>query len=454
MIAAPLSWFQIFRLGLVQMALGSIVVLTTSTLNRIMVVELALPATVPGILVALHYALQVLRPRLGYGSDIGGRLTPWIIGGMALLALGGTGAAAATAWMSVALLAGIALAVLSFFMIGIGVGACGTSLLVLLAKRLDDQRRVAGATVVWLMMIAGFVATTAIAGYLLDPYTPGRLVAVAAAVSVAALALTVAAIWTIEDDSQPVAPTARAAETARGAPFVTALVQVWSEPSARRFAIFIFISMLAYSAPELILEPFAGSVFGLTPGESTTLASVLHGGTLAGMALTALACGMAGRGNTAALPAWTAGGCTASGVALLTLAIAGFAAPMWPLRACVFMLGLGNGVYAVAAIGSMMSLAGAGQRSREGLRMGLWGAAQAIAFGLGGFIGTLAYDVARTAMASAALAYASVFAADAVLFAVSAVLAIRIRRHDGAAAVGNFAGIATLSASDAGVRRS
>ena len=80
------------RLGLVQASLGSIVVLTTSTLNRVMVVELALPAIIPGVLVALHYAVQVLRPRLGYGSDVGGRRTPWIVGGMAALAVGGTGA--------------------------------------------------------------------------------------------------------------------------------------------------------------------------------------------------------------------------------------------------------------------------------------------------------------------------------------------------------------------------
>ena len=66
------SWRSIFRMGLVQTALGSIVVLTTSTMNRVMVVELALPAMLPGALVALHFAVQMLRPRLGYGSDDGG----------------------------------------------------------------------------------------------------------------------------------------------------------------------------------------------------------------------------------------------------------------------------------------------------------------------------------------------------------------------------------------------
>ena len=81
-----LGWLQIFRLGLVQTALGAIVVLCTSTMNRVMVVELALPATLPGLLVGAHYAVQLARPKFGYDSDVGGRRTPWIVGGIATLA--------------------------------------------------------------------------------------------------------------------------------------------------------------------------------------------------------------------------------------------------------------------------------------------------------------------------------------------------------------------------------
>ena len=66
-----LSWFSIFRLGLVQMALGSIVVLTTSTLNRLMVVEGGLPAVIPGLLVSFHYGVQITRPAWGFFSDTG-----------------------------------------------------------------------------------------------------------------------------------------------------------------------------------------------------------------------------------------------------------------------------------------------------------------------------------------------------------------------------------------------
>ena len=181
--AYSFGWFSIFRLGLVQTALGSIVVLTTSTMNRVMVVEYALPAMLPGLLVGLHYAIQLARPRFGYGSDVGGRSTPWIVGGMATLALGGIGAAVATAWMATNVYAGIALAFVAFGFIGVGVGAAGTSLLALLARRVGEQRRAAAATIVWVMMIAGFVVTAGTAGHFLDPFSPARLVTVAATVA-------------------------------------------------------------------------------------------------------------------------------------------------------------------------------------------------------------------------------------------------------------------------------
>ncbi len=422
---AALGWSQIVRLGLVQASLGAVVVLTTSTLNRVMVVELALPALLPGVLVALHYLVQVLRPRMGYGSDGGGRRTPWIIGGMAVLAVGGVGAAVATAWMGSQPGAGIALALLSFALIGIGVSACGTSLLVLLAKRVDEPRRAAAASVVWLMMIAGFAVTASVAGQLLDPYTPLRLVAVTAGVSALAFGVTLAALYRLEGAPADDAPAA--ASPAR-APFREALAQVWAEPAARQFTIFVFISMLAYSAQDLILEPFAGTVFGFTPGESTGLSGVQHGGVLAGMLLAGFAGSRFAGRPLGSLRAWTVGGCVASAAALLGLVAAAFVGAAWPFKATVFTLGVANGAFSIAAIGSMLRMAGEGRQAREGVRMGLWGAAQAVAFGLGGLVGTAASDLARWLIGSPGAAYAAVFAFEAMLFVGAAILASRVGR--------------------------
>lgn len=418
------GWPSILRIGLVQVALGSIVAITNSTLNRVMVVELQMIAMLPGALVALHYAVQALRPRWGYGSDVGGRRTPWIIGGMLALAAGGTGAAAATALMNVDAALGLIAAVVAYLLIGIGVGACGTNLLALLATRVVPERRPAAAAAVWLMMIAGIVLTTKTSGGFLDPFSFTRLIEVAAAVSAIACILTALAMWGLEGRASDNLPHAREPEPS--VPFSAAMAQVWSETESRRFAVFVFVAMLAYNAQDLILEPFAGLVFGLTPGETTRLSGVQHQGVFVGM----LAAGGIGsyfaHTRLGSMRGWTIWGCVASAFTLIALALVGLMAQRSLLNPVVFTLGAANGAFAVAAIGSMMTLAGSGRKSREGTRMGLWGAAQAMAFGLGGFSGTLGVDIARLFVSDAALAYGSVFAIEGVLFLLAAALAARL----------------------------
>ncbi|MCB1994805.1 MAG: BCD family MFS transporter [Burkholderiaceae bacterium] len=421
------GWVQVVRLGLVQAALGAIVVLTTSTLNRVMVVELALPALLPGLLVGLHYAVQVTRPRMGHGSDVGGRRSPWILGGMVALALGAVLAAVATAWMVTQAAAGIALAVLGFLLIGLGVSAAGTSLLALLAKRVAPQRRAGAATVVWLMMIVGFAVTAGVAGQLLDPYSPARLVAVTSGVALAACLVTALALWRLEDGTPLPLPTTQDPAASRPG-FRAVLAEVWADPAARRFAVFVFLSMLAYSAQDLILEPFAGAVLGYTPGESTSLSGLQHGGVLMGMLMAAMA-GREWRGvSFGSLRAWTVGGCVASALAMGGLVAAGLFGTAWPFRANVFLLGVANGAFSIAAIGAMMQLAGADGRGREGVRMGLWGAAQGVAFGLGGLLGTAASDLAQWLLHDAATAYAGVFAFEMAMFLFAAGIAARGHR--------------------------
>lgn len=415
--ARNFGWGAVARLGLVQACIGAIVVLMTSTLNRIMVVELALPALLPGLLVALHYAVQVVRPRLGHGSDQGTRRTPWIVGGMAVLAGGGLLAALATVWMGSDRLAGLALAVLAFVLIGIGVASAGTSLLVLLAQRVAPERRAGAATLVWLMMIAGFAITAGLAGRALDPYSPAQLLVVCSSVAGIAVAVTLLAMWRLEGAGSSVA------EQPPRIAFRAALRQVWQDEEARRFTVFVFVSMLAFSAQDLILEPFAGAALGFTPGESTRLSGVQHGGVLVGMLLAALA----GRQRFGTLRAWTAGGCIASALALGGIAAAGLVGPAWPFKANVFLLGAANGAFSIAAIGSMMRLANEGRDSRAGVRMGLWGGAQAIAFGSGGVLGAAASDLARGLLGGPpGPAYASVFLLEGLLFLVAAGLATRI----------------------------
>lgn len=420
---SPLGWIGIVRLGLVQAALGSIVVLTTSTLNRIMVVELGLAAVIPGALVGVHYGVQIARPLWGHGSDRGGRRTPWIVGGVALLGLAGVGAAMATALMAQNFALGLALAIVDFVLIGVGIGAAGTSVLALLASRVAPERRPAAATLVWLMMIFGIALTAVVSGRFLDPFTMTRLVTVTAVAGLAALALTVVAVMGVEGRGRPAA---QSSHDDTAVSFRESLADAWADPQARLFTIFVFVSMLGYSMQDLVLEPFAGLVFGLTPGETTGLSGTQNGGVFIGMVLVGTAGSLLARRVPSILRYFTISGCILSGVMLVALAFASAAPDGWPLTANVFALGFANGVFAVAAIASMMALAGAAGQARVGLRMGVWGAAQGIAFGLGGFIGTVAVELVQLLGAPVAVAYGSVFMIEALIFLAAAAIATRI----------------------------
>jgi BCD family chlorophyll transporter-like MFS transporter len=417
--SSTFGWISIVRLGLVQAAIGAIVVMTTSTLNRIMVVELALPASLPGLLVAIHYFVQVIRPRMGFESDVGGKRTPWIIGGIGLLALGGFGAAIATTLMGFHLMFGIAAAIVAFFLIGIGVSMSGTSLLALLAKGVSDERRAAAATTVWLMMIFGFALTSGIAGKFLDPYSPEKVILISGIISSVACVIAVLALYKLEGHEL----VNKRASTAQKIPFRAALTDILADPDTRKFTIFIFLSMFAFSAQDLILEPFAGMIFKYSLGETTSLSGIQHSGVLTGMLLVAVCGSSRLRRYFGSLRSWMIYGCLASALAMFGLVIAGILEGDWPLKQNVFILGLANGAFSIAAIASMMRLAVVGGGGKEGVRIGLWGGAQAIAFGLGGLLGAGASDLARSIFTNPASAYSSVFFIEAILFIASAYMA-------------------------------
>ena len=431
-MAGGMGWAGVVRLGLVQSALGAVVALTTSTLNRVMVVEAAMPAMLPAAFVAWHYVVQLSRPRWGYGSDMGARRTPWIIGGMGVLALGAIMATDATLMLKASPVGGIALALLAYSLIGAGVGAAGTSVLALLAARVSPERRPAAASITWIMMILGIVVSAGVSGALLQPFSAQRLATVASGVAGIAFLITLLAVWRTEGTT-PVAA-ALATPTRARAPFRQVVAEMWADPLARRFTIFVFVSMLAYSAQELILEPFAGLVFRMSPGQSTQLSSLQHGGVLLGMILVGVLGARFGDRKRLWMRGFTIAGCLGSAVALGGLAAASVVGPAWPLAPTVFGLGFANGVFAVSAIGSMMGLAGAGGGGREGLRMGVWGAAQAGAFACGGFVGALGVDVMRTLLHQDGPAFLAVFVGEAAIFLAAAGLASRLEGPESRAA--------------------
>ncbi|HIJ62016.1 MAG TPA: BCD family MFS transporter [Rhodospirillaceae bacterium] len=438
-----LQWAAILRLGLIQTAIGAITVFALSTLNRVMIVEMALPASLPAGLVAWHYAVQLSRPRWGHGADIGENRRLLVIFGVGIMAVGSVLAANAAIIMAGSLVFGIVLGILAYTMIGAGIAASGTSVLTLLAIRVEPHRRPAAAAIAWIMMISGIVVTAAVLGQVLDPFSPQRLAIVASGVAGTAFIVALLAVGGDRAAPATAIDRPRPVETQS---FGDSVKRIWREKTTRDFTVFVFVSMLAYSAQELILEPYAGLVFGLSLGKSTQLAAFQHGGVLIGMALLGFAGTYIQGDRTAFLQRCTVFGCLASAMALVGLSAAGFSPAAWPLRPMVLAMGVVNGLFAVSAIGMMMSLAGADRKSREGIRLGVWGAAQAAAFGLGGFAGAAGLDLMRHLLGSGPTAFATIFGAESLGFVFAAIVAQRL----GCRAPSSLAGFAAAEEQSGG----
>ncbi|MEO1140393.1 MAG: BCD family MFS transporter [Pseudomonadota bacterium] len=401
-----LGWGGIARLCLANAAIGGMAALPVNLFNRLMTVELALPALLPGFLVALHYAVQLSRPYWGHRSDARGGRTPFILGGIVVVGLG----LVLTAWaIAFAPSTPIAIAtwILAYALIGFGIGAAGTSFLALLATAAPDDKKGAAATIAWLMLIAGAIAASIGTGIALEPYSAERLVLV---VPIVALACFVAACLATVGVERRLGAVPAPQESKLG----PALRATWEDPAARSFTGFVFLSILAFYLSELVLEPFAGHVHGLAPEDSTKLSGGKDGASLIGMLLA----GAMSTLRLGGLRTWAVTGCVVSAVGLLGLGAGAH------LVLFTVVLGLGNGLFVVGAIGSMMRLAAA-QQGATGTRMGVFGAAQAIAAGLAGLIATGTLDLARVALTDQA-AYAAVFGLEAVLFLAAALVAVRV----------------------------
>ena len=402
------GWGLLLRLCLVNMAIGGLAALPVNLFNRLMTVELALPALLPGLLVALHYGVQLTRPVWGHRSDMKGGRTPFILGGIAVVGLGVVGAAWGIQVAEGSFGAGLVIWLLSYVAIGLGIGAAGTSFLALLAS-VSGTRKAAAATLAWLLLIAGAIIASIGTGIALEPYSPSRLVFVVATVCVIAFVLSLLATWGVERHAETLPPRT-------DKPFRLAMRQTWADPTARAFTSFVFLSILAFYLSELILEPFAGHIHGLSPEDSTKLSGGKDGAALLGM----IGAGVLSHFRLGSLRIWAMAGCIISAAGLLGL---GAGAPLVP---STVILGLGNGLFVVGAIGSMMQLAAAHERS-TGTRMGVFGAAQAIAAGIAGLVATGMLDLARLAFSDAA-SYGAVFTLEAGLFLAAAFVAARVLR--------------------------
>lgn len=392
--SADLPLSRLLRLALFQVSVGMTTVLLNGTLNRVMIVELHLPAWLVAVLIALPLLFAPFRALIGHKSDthrsvLGWRRVPYIwfgtlmqFGGLAimpfaLLLLGSDGGFAA----------GLIGSTLAFLLAGAGLHTTQTAGLALATDLAPAERRPRVVALLYVMLLAGMMLSAMIIGSLLVDFRPTRLVQVVQGAAVLSLVLNITALWKQEARSQAVI-----AEDTPRASFVEVWERFSAEHHTRRLLTAIGLGAAAFAMQDALLEPYGGEVLGLSVGATTSLTGMWALGTLVGFAATARQLAHD------ADPLRVAGFGVATGIGAFLLVI--FAAPLGLPVLLAFgaaTIGFGGGLFSV---GTMVAAMGLAEEGTSGIALGAWGAVQASGAGLAiAFGGILRDAISRIAVA-------------------------------------------------------
>ncbi|MGX9355950.1 PucC family protein [Roseobacteraceae bacterium S113] len=391
---------QLLRLALFQVSVGMASVMLLGTLNRVMIVELSVPAMIVAVMIALPVLIAPFRALLGFRSDtyrsaIGWKRIPylwfgslWQFGGLAimpfaLLVLGGDVAHDIS-------FAGEVLAGLAFLMTGLGMHMTQTAGLALAADRANDETRPRVVALLYVMFLLGMAVASVIIGWLLSDFSNLTLIRVVQGSAVVGIALNLVALWKQES----VRPMSREEREAPRPLFADAWADLMRGGSAGRLLVVVFLGTMAFNMQDVLLEPYGGEILGLSVSTTTLLTAMWSGGALLGFALAARQ--LSGGFN----PYRIAGLGLCAGLIAFSIVI--FAAPFQSpgmFFAGAGLIGFGGGLFAVATLTAAMVIPAEGIAGR-GLALGAWGAAQATAAGLSIAIGGTLRDVVNQAGAA------------------------------------------------------
>jgi MFS transporter, BCD family, chlorophyll transporter len=416
---------RLARLALFQVSVGMAWVLLVGTLNRVMIVELRVPAALVAVMVALPVLYAPMRALVGFRSDnhrsaLGWRRVPYIwmgtllqFGGFAIMPFallvlsGGGNAQAWPAWI------GQWGAGLTFLLVGAGLHTTQTAGLALatdLTPR-ESHPRVVGF--MYVMLLLGSIASAFIFGAFLRDFSPGRLVQVLQAAAVATMVLNTVALWRQETRR----PNRHLDPVAGDQPSFTQALKAYGEnPGARRRLAAIALGTLAFGMQEVLLEPYGGQVLGMGVGATTWLTAAMATGGLIGFSV---ASAVLARGMDAARMAIIGAGLGLPAFGAVLMAAWSQSIPLFGLG--VTLIGLGGGLFAHGTLTLTMSRA---PKDQAGLALGTWGAVQATAAGAALALGGLGRDAVQAmaqagwlgaAWANPSTGYAAVYATEMLL---------------------------------------
>lgn len=374
----PLS--RLLRLSLFQVSVGLAMVLLNATLNRVMIVELKISATIVAVLVALPLLFAPMRALIGHKSDnhrsiLGWKRVPYIWAGtmlqfaglaimpFALLVMTGNGQSGP--------LAGEIFGAVAFLMVGAGVAITQTAGLALANDLAPADVRPRVVSLLYTMLLVGMLISSVVLGRILTDFTETQLVGVIQGTAVVTLVLNVIALW--KQEVRQVGGTTASEEEDQA--FAVRWTDFTAAPRTRRLLIAVALGAAGFGMQDILLEPYGGQVLGLSVGRTTGLTALSSMGTLIGLSMAAQ--GLALGRDAARLAAYGA----LAGIVAFALVV--LSAPLHSvalLSLGTTGIGFGNGLFAVCTLTAAMAL---GEEGGSGLALGVWGAVQATAAGLG-----------------------------------------------------------------------
>ena len=402
------------------LVLGLVGVFMTGTLNRVMIVELNIPATLVGLFLAVPLLFAPLRMWLGYRSDgfplLGLRREPYIVIG-ALFSAAGVVAATTLAINAASLTALAVLGLLVAFMgYGVGKHLSSNTFEALIADKFQGDGRSRAVTLFKIPMFVGIIGGAIMLGRLLEPFTNARLISVAFGVAALAFVLSGVAVLRQEPRGQQVrVASQRAAGTSFRQTFRDLILR---DRQARLFFIFVMLAIVGTQAQDILLEPFGALVLGMSVSETTRLTSYWGTGAI-------LALGLAGGwlikrfGYRAVLRV----GLGANIAVFGGIVAAGALGSVGLFRGLVLVLGLGTGLAFAGALAAVIDFTTA---IRAGFLMGVWGAASELGEAVGNLFGGAIVDTLRAATGDPLLAYGTVFVIEGLMLVGALVLLSRI----------------------------
>ena len=428
----PLS--RLLRLSLFQVSVGMTMVLLTGTLNRVMIVELGVPAAFVALMVSLPLILAPVRALIGFRSDthrsfLGWRRVPYLCFG-AMLTFGGL------AIMPFALLnltpetrapeiVGQVAAGLAFLLAGAGVHMTQTAGLALAADLSDEKTRPRVIALLYVMLLAGMVVSALVLGQLLVDVTPQTLIQIIQGCAVVAVVLNHVALWKQEPRNM-----ARTAPDRARPTFLEAWRAYRDDYRPYRLLTALGLGAAAFGMQDVLLEPYGGEVLGLSVAETTALTAFMAGGSLVGFALSARllakgheACRLAALGAIVGIAAF---GCVLLSEPFGSVVM---------FQAGTGLIGFGGGLFAV---GTLMAAMAQADDERTGLALGAWGAVQATSIGLAMAIGGGVRDIVGSMAASGwfgprfdgtSIGYVATYHIEIVLLFAAVVVIGPLARH-------------------------